>query len=191
MPAAGDFSSHEHPTGTLPRRKLIRLQGYDYAQPGTYFVTICTHLNQCLFGDVVDDGLLLSEYGHIAREEWLRAALIRPRVTLDAFVVMPNHLHGIITLSDTSAVNAGTQQRAPTVGQFGQPTPDSIPTIVRGFKASVTYRINTARSTPGLPVWQRGFYEEVIRNDKALALVREYIANNPLRWSIDRECQTQ
>jgi hypothetical protein len=94
----------------------------------------------------------------------------------------------IISLSDTSAVPAGTQQRAPTVGQFGQPTPDSIPTIVRGFKASVTYRINTTRSAPGLPVWQRGFYEEVVRNDKALTLVREYIANNPLRWSIDREC---
>jgi len=85
-------------------------------------------------------------------------------------------------------VDAGSQQRAPKVGQFGQPTPDSIPTIVRGFKASVAYRINTIRSTPGLPVWQRGFYDEVVRNDKALALVREYIANNPLRWSINREC---
>jgi REP element-mobilizing transposase RayT len=188
MSATSGVPSHECSSSAVPHRKPIRLPGYDYAQPGTYFVTICTYRNRCLFGDVVDDTLHLGDFGHIAREEWLRSARIRPRITLDAFVVMPNHLHGIISLSDTSAVPAGTQQRAPTVGQFGQPTPDSLPTIVRGFKASVTYSINTVRSTPGLPVWQRGFYEEVVRNDKALTLVREYIANNPLRWSIDREC---
>jgi hypothetical protein len=92
MSATSGVPSHECSSSAVPHRKPIRLPGYDYAQPGTYFVTICTYRNRCLFGDVVDDTLHLSDFGHIAREEWLRSARIRPRITLDAFAVMPNHL---------------------------------------------------------------------------------------------------
>jgi REP element-mobilizing transposase RayT len=126
----------------------------------------------------------LNELGEIVRDEWLKTAQLRPRVVLDAFVVMPNHIHGIIVLAD----RRGTLQRAPTTFErFGKPTSDSIPTIVRLFKSATARRINEHRGTPGAPVWQRNYYEHVIRNEDSLTMVRRYIAENPLRWHLDRE----
>ena len=190
VPSTGHPCAGPGPGSALPRRRGTRLNGHDYAQPGAYFVTICTRENECLFGDVVDDTVRLNDYGRIAHEEWLRTASIRPRVTLDTFAIMPNHVHGIIVLADDTLSDSGTQ-RAPTGEQFGRPTPDSIPTIVRGFKACVTYRINTSRTTPGLPVWQRGFYEHIVRDAAAAAMVREYITNNPLQWALEHKNHTQ
>ncbi|MGQ9855011.1 MAG: transposase [Candidatus Oleimicrobiaceae bacterium] len=173
------------------RRRSIRLRGYDYSQPGAYFLTVVAHERQCLFGTMVDEEIRLSEYGVIVREEWLRTAILRPRVVLDEFVIMPNHIHGIIVLSDDGGMGtlqrAPTTQRAPTVEQFGKPTSDSIPTIVRLFKSATTKRINEMRGTPGTPLWQRNYYEHVIRSDESLNKIRQYIATNPLRWTMDRE----
>jgi REP element-mobilizing transposase RayT len=102
----------------------------------------------------------LNELGEIVRDEWLKTAQLRPRVVLDAFVVVPNHIHGIFVLAD----RRGTLQRAPTTFErFGKPTSDSIPTIVRLFKSTNTRRINQYRGTPGAPVWQRNYYEHIIR----------------------------
>jgi putative transposase len=138
----------------------------------------------------------LNDLGHIAHEEWISSATLRSRVTVDEFVVMPNHMHGIIVLGNdfggTGAIglaprHRGTLQRAATVERFGKPTSDSIPTIVRLFKSSVTTRINTRRESPGKPVWQRNYYEHVIRDGASLGQIREYIANNPAKWALDRE----
>lgn len=165
-------------------RRSIRLKGYDYAQPGTYFITIVTQDRACLFGEVVDGKMCLNEVGHIVRDEWMKTAILRPRVLLDAFVVMPNHIHGIIVLPDD---RRGTLQRAPTGERFGRPLSNSIPTIVRLFKSTTTKRINEHRGTRGAPVWQRNYYEHIIRSDESLNRIRQYIADNPLRWVMDRE----
>ena len=167
-------------------RRSIRLKGYDYAQPGAYFVTICTQHRACLFGAVVDGEMRLNELGRIVRDEWLKTAKLRPRVVLDEFVVMPNHVHGIIMVVDDDG-GRGTLQRAPTIERFGKSTSDSIPTIVRLFKSATTRRINQHRGTPGTLVWQRNYYEHIIRNEQTLNRIRRYIVENPLRWHLDRE----
>ena len=164
-------------------RRSVRLQGYDYAQVGAYFVTIVTQGRECLFGDVMDGEMVLNEYGQIIVGEWERTADIRPNVSLDVFIAMPNHIHGIIMIAD----GRGTLQRAPTTERFGQPTSNSIPTIIRLFKSVTTKRINVVRGMPGGAVWQRNYYEHIIRDESTLHCIREYIVNNPLRWAVDRE----
>ena len=174
----------EHPVLTLHGRRSVRMRGYDYGQTGAYFVTVCAAGRECLFGEVVGDEMHSSKAGEIVAEEWLRCAFLRPRVTLDAFVVMPNHLHGILVLDDEGR---GTVHRAPTSEAFGKPTSDTVPTIVRYFKAATTRRINLWRGTPAAGVWQRGYYEHVVSDEASLSRLREYIQSNLLRWALDRE----
>ena len=182
------------------RRRSIRLRGYDYSQPGAYFVTICTHDRQCLFGDVVDGAMVLNPYGKIVWDEWFRTAEIRPYVHLYAqeFVVMPNHIHGIIWIvgdgtetATDSAMVVGATGRSPLHGRSPLPPrgplPHSLGSFIAGFKSAVTKRINEMRGTSGAPVWQRNYYEHIIRNDASLQRIRRYIAENPLRWHLDRE----
>ena len=184
-------------------RRSIRLKGYDYTQPGAYFITLCTQHRACLFGEVVDGRMVLNDAGRIVREEWFRTANLRPYVVLhdDEFVVMPNHVHGIIWIVDEGdeagphvvgsrrRVVGSRRRRDPTTTtteQFGKPVPGSIPTIVRAFKSAVTRRINEYRGTPGMPVWQRNYYEHIIRDERSLHRIRRYIADNPARWARDR-----
>ena len=122
--------------------------------------------------------------GEIVAEEWLNTAVIRPYVTLDEFTVMPNHFHGILWLLRDEQ---GTARRAPTMERFGKPVKGSLPTIIGAFKAAVTRRINALRNSGKGEVWQRGYYEHVIRDDASLNRIREYIINNPLNWEFDRE----
>jgi REP element-mobilizing transposase RayT len=153
----------------------------------------------------------LSENGRIVWEEWIKTAGMRPGVVLDRFVVMPNHLHGLIALAgrmgarreagavDAGACNAplrriiglagcrGTLPRAPGKEEFGRPTSGSLSTIIRLFKAATTKRINAHRATAGAAVWQRGYYERIIRCGESLDLVRRYILENPARWAFDWE----
>ena len=166
----------------LHRRRSIRLKGYDYTQPGAYFVTICTHGRAMLFGRVVDGEMALNAYGEIVREEWFRTAQVRPYVELfpDEFVVMPNHIHGIVWIV------GATRRVAPTNGHPHGPVPGSLGAIIGQFKSIVTKRINALRGTPGAPVWQRNYYEYIIRTERALDAIRRYIAANPLRWDLDR-----
>ena len=166
------------------RRKTIRLQGYDYSQTGAFFVTICTYNHRCLLGQIIDGEMILNRAGRIVQEEWLNLPRLRPQVRLDQFVVMPNHFHGILMLIEETE---GTASRAPTREGFGKPISGSLPTIIRGFKSVVTHRINLTQHTPGQAVWQRGFYEHVIRNEESLNRIREYILTNPSRWELDRE----
>jgi putative transposase len=168
-------------------RRSIRLKGYDYALPGAYFVTLNTWHGKHLFGRIVDDKMQLTEYGEIVRTCWDETLAHFSRVELDTFVVMPNHVHLIIILTDSR----GTREPAPTdcapTPTFGKPIPDSLPTIIRSLKSAITKRINELRDTPGAPVWQRNYYERIIRNEHELDAVRRYIINNPANWNKDTE----
>ena len=162
----------------IHHRRSIRLRGYDYTSGGAYFVTAVTHTRECLFGRIADDELSLNEYGEIALECWLNIPTHCPQADLDAFIVMPNHIHGILVLVDDTAKFSDTLAQE----RFGKPVAGSLPTIVRLYKAGVTRRINEMRDGAGMPIWQRNYYEHIIRDDEALNRIRAYIVSNPARW---------
>jgi len=164
-------------------RRSIRLSSYDYSQNGAYFVTVCTQNRECLFGEIENNEMRLNDAGRIVFEEWIKTGEIRNEIELDRWVVMPNHFHGILIIS----VCRGTARRAPTAERFGQPVSGSIPTIIRSFKSAVTKRINELAGTPGVQLWQRNYFEHIIRNEGELNRIRQYILDNPVRWDTDRE----
>ena len=166
----------------LHHRRSIRLKDYDYSQAGAYFVTICTHDKECLFGDIVCGEMQLNTYGQVAQNEWIKTTDIRPNVKLDYYIVMPNHFHGILTINER--IGRGVLQYAPTNNILRSPS-QTIGAIVRGFKSAVTKSINVIRNTSGVPIWQRNYYEHIIRNETELNKIREYIINNPLNWESD------
>jgi REP element-mobilizing transposase RayT len=150
------------------------LEGYDYSQSGAYFVTICTHNKELLFEE--------EEVKRILEKEWLNTGRIRQNVILDGFVVMPNHLHGIIVITDS----VGAYCNTPLQNRFKSPS-KTVGSIIRGFKSTTTRQINLLRETPGNPIWQRNYYDHIIRNEYELNKIREYIQNNPLKWDLDKE----
>ena len=223
-------------------RRSIRLRGFDYALDGAYFVTVCVAGRKRILGRIRNGTAILSEAGHLVVTAWERLPLHYPHVRLDAFVVMPNHVHGIVVLDgvvgtgrsgasggrrETGEVGAGRSgasgsrreagqvgagrsgasdgrpetgpvgaglRPAPTVARAPIPTsggvPDprrhALPEIVRAFKAFSARAINLRRGTPGTPVWQRNYYERILRDERALAAVRRYIRENPAKWGDDR-----
>jgi REP element-mobilizing transposase RayT len=175
-------------------RRSIRLRGYDYTQPGAYFVTICTQERACWFGEIVDGEMRLNALEEIVREEWFKSADVRPNVVLRRyeFVAMPNHIYGIMWIvGDDDAVvvgaRVGAQRRcAPTDNIPTNVIPGSLGAIIRAFKSAATKRINAQRGTPGAPVWQRNYYEHIVRDEESLNRIRQYILDNPLRWAYDR-----
>jgi len=166
-------------------RRSIRLKDYDYSQAGAYFVTTRTKNAHSLFGDIIGEESRLNEVGRIVEACWSEIPHHFPNVDLDEYVVMPNHLHGILVLLDQDC--KGTACRAPTAEQFTRPTPMSIPTIVRSFKAAVTRYVHLTHRLSTASIWQRNYYEHVIRDDRSLDRIREHILTNPLRWALDRE----
>jgi putative transposase len=161
----------------IHHRRSIRLRGYDYTSGGAYFVTANTHARECLFGQIAGGELDLNAYGQIALECWLDIPTHCPQADLDAFIVMPNHIHGIVVLVDDAARSSLT----PVQERFGKPVAGSLPTIVRLYKAAVTRRVNELRDALGMPIWQRNYYEHIIRDDESLNRIRAYIVSNPLR----------
>ena len=180
----------------IHHRRSIRLQGYDYSKAGAYFVTLCTQDRECLFGDIVDGEMRLNEAGRVVADEWLKTAEIRAEIELDEWVVMPNHFHGILVIADgrgtarrarnDDGATMGTARRAPTVERFGQPVSGSVPTIIRSFKSAATKRINELRQSLGTKLWQRNYWEHIVRNETELNRIREYIQSNPARWELDK-----
>jgi len=167
----------------IHQRRSIRLRGYDYSQPGFYFVTVCTSGRSCSLGDVAEEQVCLSEVGELISVCWQDLPIHYQHIELDEFVVMPNHMHGIINIVDN---RRGTASRAPTRReQFGRPVAGSLPSIIRSFKSASTRRINVMRHTPGNPIWQPNYYEHVIRTENELSQVRRYIQENPTKWSED------
>lgn len=170
-------------------RKSIRLKGHDYSTPGAYFITVVTKDRICLFGNIENGGMRLNALGMIVREEWFKTTMLRPYVHLyeDEFVIMPNHVHGIIWLIDDELVGV-RRRRTPTEEQYGKPVVGSIPTILRAFKSSVTYR--AGRELSITKIWQRNYYEHIIRDQNDLENITKYILSNPYNWENDAENQT-
>ena len=180
----------------MHQRRSIRLRDYDYAQSGAYFVTICTHDRACLFGEIVNDAMALNAMGDIAQRCWEAIPTHFPNVELDAFIVMPNHIHGIVLIiadqpASPTPPSVGAQQccapTSPNANHKINVAPRSLGAIVRSFKSAATKEINRLRSTPAAPVWQRNYYERIIRNERELHAVRDYIERNPQRWALDAE----
>ena len=163
----------------FPQRKSPRLQGYDYAQPGTYFITICTHQRQHLFGEITDDMMLLNALGHLAAACWLALPLHLTALTLDAFVIMPNHMHGIVSIDSsptTINIQNATQNRLP-----------SISVVVNQYKAAVTKHARKMLGTAAPnPIWQPRFHDHIVRNQPDHVRLVTYIEHNPARWQEDR-----
>jgi putative transposase len=172
----------QHNSSTYHRRS-IRLATYDYDQAGAYFVTICTFERRFLLGVVVAGEMQLSAYGSIIAVCWDEIPQHFAGVELDVFVVMPNHVHGIFVLSD--GVMAGRAMHASPLQSKSGARPGSVGAIVGAFKSAANRRINQMRGTPGASVWQRNYYERIIRNDKELNGIREYIIYNPALWEQD------
>ena len=158
-------------------RRSIRLKGYDYSQSGAYFVTIVTYHRDPLFGGIIDGEMILNNLGKIADECWRAIPEHFPFVELGTFVIMPNHVHGIIV------IRRGTIYRAPTQEQFQKPVEGSIPTIIRTYKAAVTRRIGRELNTTG--IWQQNYFEHIIRNEKDLQSKTDYIIANLSLWDED------
>jgi len=201
----------------LHHRASHRLDGWDYTGPGAYFVTLCVKGREWLFGKIVNKEMHLNEFGEIVRQEWAATQEIRPNVIIDEFIVMPNHVHGIIIIRNNPLVGAtrptysvgatrptysvgATRRVAPTVGhEFLEssdnpppkrpngPKPGSIGAIIGQCKSIITKRINVIRNTPGVTVWQRDYYDRIGRDRNALFRIRQYIRNNPAKWDYDDE----
>ena len=159
-------------------RRSVRLKGYDYASPGAYFVTLCTHERQSLLGQVNEGEMHLSAYGLTVRACWEDLPRHYPGLELDAFVVMPTHVHAILVLTQT-----GEEGRAAAAPSARYPLSE----VIRGFKTYSARRINKRRDTRGNAVWQRNYYERIIRNERELEAIRAYIESNPAQWAQDRE----
>ncbi|MBS9389314.1 MAG: transposase [Dolichospermum sp. WA123] len=223
----------------IHHRRSIRLKVYDYTQQGAYFVTICTHQRNCLFGEIVDGEIKLNTNGEIARGSWLSIPRYFKNVELDEFVIMPNHLHGIIIIDSSEVVgealanqdfsqlfsevagealanqdfsqsfsevagealanqdfsqqqNLSSQCFAPTVYtgetiKINGTKPQSLAAITQNYKSVSTRQINRMNKAKGNVIWQRNYYEHIIRNEEALNNIREYIVNNPINWVKDQE----
>lgn len=197
----------------IHHRRSIRLRGYDYSQPGAYFVTACTWQREHLFGEVIDGEMVLNEPGEIVAAEWLQTAVKRPSITLGEFVVMPNHFHGIViigtntvgatcwspksknhattsnpvptpnpaTTPNPAPISNGATSRSPLHG----PSPSSVGALIAGFKCAVTTRINTLHNTRGRPIWQRNYWERIIRSEDEYRALCAYIRENPAQWALD------
>jgi putative transposase len=193
----------------IHHRRSIRLKGYDYTQPGAYFVTICTYDRECLFGNVAEEKMILNEFGMIVERQWRQIPRLFPNALLDEFMMMPNHLHGVVMIHENGVV--GAKHPGPHIGNASisvtgdasplQPQPThkkypifphgtvagSFPAMIQNFLSITTRKINRIRKTPGEKLWQRNYFEHIIRNEKKLNRIREYIRNNPAKWTEDRD----
>ena len=158
-------------------RRSVRLQGFDYSTPGAYFLTICTKDLRHAFGEVMNGEMHLSAEGKLVQAQWEGLPAHFPHIDLDEFVVMPNHVHGIVLVTERPSY--GLADRG-----LGTVAKGSIPVIVRSFKSAATREVRLlTRSVE--PLWQRNYYEHVVRTEASLQTLREYISENPLKWELD------
>jgi len=200
----------------IHHRKSIRLKGYDYSRSGAYFLTICTQNRECLFGDVRDGEMVMNDAGECIRKCWLGFPNRFPILSIDEFVVMPNHMHGVIMINgmDKSKNKGkynekgehkvrpyGTKNDANCIEPCVRPSSyihihgtsgNSIGRIIQAFKSITTYQYAIGvkkynwQTFPG-KLWQRNYFDRIIRNETELNHIRKYILNNPLRWHLDKE----
>ena len=167
----------------IRHRKPIRLQGYDYSGIGSYFITICTFQRAYLFGEIQSGNMALNDCGTYAKKCWTAIPEHYPHVSLDEYVVMPNHIHGIINILNVGVQNLEPLQDVSLHNQYQHIIPKSVGSIVRGFKIGVTkwFRNNTDIAV----VWQRNYWEHVIRGDLELCRIRQYVQDNVDQWETD------
>ncbi|HES59916.1 MAG TPA: hypothetical protein ENO18_05735 [Caldithrix sp.] len=135
---------------------------------------------------MVNGQIILNKFGNIVDKEWKKTETLRSNIKLDEYVIMPNHLHGIIQIKRNEGDCRGAMRRTPTTEQYGKLVSNSIPTIIRSFKAAVTKQINEIKQSPGERFWQKNYWEHVIRNEQDLHRICNYIINNPLKWPSDK-----
>ena len=170
------------------RIESIRLPNYDYSSNGYYFVTICTHEKFCFFGQIVERQMQLSQVGKIAQKHWQQIPQHFADVYLDEYVIMPNHIHGIIIIDNSRRdvacyVSTKNNDVNQTMSELS-PKYGSLSAIIRSYKSSVTRWCR--RNGDDDFRWQSRFYERIVRNDKALDNIRQYIIDNPRKWSEDK-----
>jgi REP element-mobilizing transposase RayT len=188
----------------IHHRKSIRLKGYDYSQAGAYFITICCHDRACLFGEILDHKMVLNEWGIIAQNEWFKTTEIRKNIELGDFIVMPNQIHGILIINEMGRGESHSPNNSNNIingeshspnnsnniikGECNSPLrrspSNNIGAIVRGYKSSVTKQLNLLNI--GCAVWQRNYYEHIIRNEQSYQTISNYILNNPAQWQGDK-----
>src|SRR6266849_2513281 len=172
----------------LPHRKQLRLRGYDYAFPGVYFVTICSAGKRPVFGSIRGESIVLSRAGEIVRCEWVALAERFAGLVLDEFVIMPNHLHGVLAFVG----QAGGASRGTTGGSSLDPKGGASPSptlfeVIGAFKSISTIKVNKLLGRRGVQLWQRSYYEHIVRTGEDLMKIQRYISENPLMWSLDPE----
>ena len=178
----------------IHHRRSIRLKGYDYSQEGLYFLTICTQNREHIFGTIENEEMLLNEYGNITRDYWNDIPTHYNNVELDEYIIMPNHLHGIVRFnipvgvqfiaSDNGITSSNQIINQPKQGAINR-TP-TVGNVVRAFKARCTHAINKFNETIGVSIWQRNYYEHIIRNEESYHQISEYINYNPMNWKDDK-----
>jgi REP element-mobilizing transposase RayT len=191
-------------TQCYPDRQSIRLRSYDYTWPGAYFVTMCTSEQQHLLGSVEQDTVVLSDWGRVVAAQWQAVPAHCAHVRLDEWVIMPNHMHAVLWIMGTGEAFPTADLFEPALShrQAIRPVntspgnasplrpagavPGSVGAIIGNLKSVTARRINQLRNMPGEPVWQRNYYEHVIRTEEALSKIRQYIVDNPKRWHLDR-----
>ena len=186
---------------TIHHRRSIRLKGYDYSQAGLYFITICCQDRVCRLGKIENGVMICNELGEIAYREWMKTAELRPQIELDAFMVMPNHIHGILKINemnmdtlhspnntgDNMGDNTGECNSPNNTGECNSPLrspSNTIGAIIRGYKSSVTKQFGLMGFDEKL--WQRNYYEHIIRDEQSYQIISEYIINNPKKWADDK-----
>ncbi len=184
-------------------RRSIRFKGYDYSQPGAYFVTIVTYQREFLFGEIVDGEMQLNEYGKFVQKWWDEIPNHFPNVETIAFVIMPNHIHGIVVIIEDrrgtvpvpgvdEELNVETANQGERTSELGGETPPlrtpTLGQIVAYLKYQSTKEMNLLGETGKVTkFWQRNYYEHIIRNKQEMAKIWDYIETNPLHWADDNE----
>ncbi len=169
------------PDRSLPERRSIRLPGFDYSQPGVYFITVCTHDRKCEFGKIRYGKMIASAAGNAVRETWIGLPNRFPLLALDSFIVMPNHIHAIVAQFRAPQKTAGAASSAPTN------KPPVLGTIVRAFKSLAAIEVNRRLGRSAAPLWQRNYFEHVVRRGEDLDAIRQYIRENPMHWEFDHD----
>lgn len=174
---------NKHLSKNKYRVNSVRLHHWDYSCDGCYFVTICTKGFVEYFGNIFENKVQLSRIGKIAEKCWREIPKHFSNIQLDKYIIMPNHVHGIIVIYNPDNYDVGAADLLPL--HTADRTKMLLSKIIHGFKSSITRIIN--RMPNNIPFsWQRSFYDHVIRNEKDLIRIREYIYNNPLKWEFDR-----
>lgn len=172
----------------LHHRRSIRLKGYDYTQVGAYFVTVVTHGRECLFGEISDGAMVLNDLGKIVDECWRAIPEHFANVDLGVHVVMPNHGHGIIVINQDESLSVGAMHCIAPTSPGMRPKgskPASLGAIIGAFKSAVSHRANKEFGITN--IWQRNYYERIIRNEREMDAIWQYIEANPSAWADDAE----